>query len=67
MHGLQTSYTSRTFNSLRFGVSFGIFERTVNFYDFFLEGPSALRKYALTAVRGLRTTCMPTRMRNTCM
>ena len=58
MHGLETSYTIRTFNSLRFGVFFWIFERTVDFfYELFCEGPSALRKYALTAVRGLSDAC----------
>ena len=33
---------------------FGIFERTVDFFNEFVsEGPSDLRKYALMAVRGL--------------
>ena len=29
MHGCQTSYTNRAFNSLQFGVFYGIFKRTV--------------------------------------
>ena len=37
------------FNS-HFGVIFGIFELTVDFYELFCE---TLHKYALTAVRGL--------------
>ena len=36
MHGRQTLYTNRTFNSLQFGVFYGIFERTVDFLRFFL-------------------------------
>ena len=35
MHGRQTSYTNRAFNSLQFGVFYGIFERTVDFLCFF--------------------------------
>ena len=31
MDEIQTSYTIRTFNSLRFGVFFDIFKRTVDF------------------------------------
>ena len=49
--GARTSYTNKTFNPLHFGVFFRIFEIMVDFYD--LQGPSALRKYALTAARGL--------------
>ena len=33
---------------------FRIFERTGDFYELFCEGLSALRKYALMAVRGLK-------------
>ena len=50
MHELQTLYTIRTFNSLRFSVLLEIFERMV---DFVFEGPSYLRIYALMAVRGI--------------
>ena len=32
----------------------GFMNERVIFYELFCEGPSALRKYALTAVRGLR-------------
>ena len=53
MHGFETLYTIRSLNRLNFDVFFWIFERMV-FYELFCEGPSALRKYALTAVRGLR-------------
>ena len=35
MHGRQTSYTNRAFNSLQFGVFYGIFERTVDLLRFF--------------------------------
>ena len=35
MHGRQTSYTNRAFNSLQFGVFYGIFERTVDFLRIF--------------------------------
>ena len=35
MHGRQTSYTNRTFNSLQLGVFCGIFERMVDFLRFF--------------------------------
>ena len=32
----------------------GFLNERLIFYELFCEGPSALRKYALTAVRGLR-------------
>ena len=54
VHGLQTLHPILTFNCLRFDVFFGIFEGTIDFLIyFFFKGPSDLRKYALTAVRGL--------------
>ena len=42
MHGRQTSYTNRAFNSLQFGVFYGIFERTVDFLRFFFGGTKAV-------------------------
>ena len=52
MHGLQTSYTIRTFLILYSLVHFlGFLKQMVDF--FFCEGPSDLRIHALTAVRGL--------------
>ena len=53
MYGLKTSYTIRTFNSIRFGVFSGVLKVRLIFKELFCEGPSVLRKYALTAVRGL--------------
>ena len=38
----------------------GFLNEWLIFYELFCEGPSALRKYALTAVRGLRRVVMPT-------
>ena len=46
--GVQTSYT---INSLCFG---GFLNERLIFFLFFCKGPSDLRKYVLTAVRGLK-------------
>ena len=54
MHGLQTSYTIRTINCLRFDIVFGFLNERLIFYDLFCEGPSDLRIYASTVVRRLR-------------
>ena len=35
MHRRQTLYTNRAFNSLQFGVFYGIFEKTVDLLQFF--------------------------------
>ena len=54
MHGLQTSYTIRTFNSLRFSVFLGIFEQMVDFFSIFfalLEWSGCI--YTLMVVSGL--------------
>ena len=54
MHGRQTSHTNRTFNSLQFGVFYGIFELTVDFLRFFFAQLKwSGRVYMLTAVSGL--------------
>ena len=37
MHGRQTSYTNKTFNSLQFGVFYGFFNERLNFKDFFAQ------------------------------
>ena len=56
MHGLQTSYTIRTFNSLRFAYFSGDLYERLLFYELFCEVPSDLRIYAFTTVRGLSAT-----------
>ena len=53
MHGLQTSYTIRTFNSLHFS---GFLNKWLIFYELFCEGPSALRKYALIGGERVKET-----------
>ena len=42
------------FNSLHFSIFWGIFKERSVFYEFLCEGPSVLRKYKLTVVRGLK-------------
>ena len=54
MHGRQTSYTNRTFNSLQFSVFYGLFERTVDFLRFFAQLKWSRRVYMLTAVSWLK-------------
>ena len=54
MHGCQTSYTNRAFNSLQHGVFYGIFERTVDFVRFFAQLKWSGRVYTLMAVSGLK-------------
>ena len=44
----------KNFNYLHFSILFGILKERLIFYELFCKGPSALRKYALTAVRGLK-------------
>ena len=46
MHGLQTLYTIRTFNSLRFAVFSGFLYEQLIFYELFCEGTSDLRIYS---------------------
>ena len=42
----------------------GFLKEQLIFYELFCEGPSALRKYALTAERGLTVRYVRMRMRN---
>ena len=53
MHRRQTLFTNRTFNSLQFGVFYGIFERLVYFLRFFVQLKWSGRVYMLTVVSGL--------------
>ena len=53
MHGFQTLYTIRTFNSLHFPEFSGFLCERLIFYELFCEGPSDLWIYALMTVIGL--------------
>ena len=51
-------YSIRTFNCLHLVYFSGFLNEWLIFNELFCEGPSALRKYALTAVRGLKNYCI---------
>ena len=53
MHGCQTSYTNRAFNSLQFGIFTGFLKERLIFYDFFAQLKWSAHVYMLTAVSGL--------------